>query len=133
MVVLIVKKNRIMIDLDKIIISGIHFKLSDNTKNVIRFKCEKLLKHQKLISRLRFELEKDEHSSTHENEYIAKGHMEVKGRVSTFESSSNSIYKSIDDLIQKLDRSLRGDARLLKKKRRAKNDPLLPGRKRVVK
>ena len=91
-----------MLDLNQIIISGIHFKLSDNIKNVIKFKCEKLLKHQKLISSLRFELEKDEHSSTHENEYVVKGHMGVKGRVSVFESSSDSIYKSIDDLKLKI-------------------------------
>ena len=118
-----------MFYLNTIIISGIRFQISDNIKNVVQFKCEKLLKHQKLISGLRFELQKNLNASTNQYEYIATGHMEVKGRVSVIHADSDSIYKSIDELISKLDRSIRKDARILKKQRRYSKDPNLPVKK----
>lgn len=111
-----------MIDSNKIIISGIHFNVGDNIRSFVLTKCEKLVKHQKLISSLRFELEKDLHSSTHSNEYIAKGHMEVNGSPCSFSSHSDSMYKSIDNLINKLDRSIRRDARTLKSQRKFSKD-----------
>ena len=111
-----------MFNLNKIIISGIHFNVSENLKSFVLTKCEKLVKHQKFISSLRFELEKDSHSSTHSNEYVAKGHMEIKGSPCSFSSSSDSMYKSIDELVDKLERSIRRDRRILKKQRKFKKD-----------
>ena len=107
-----------MIKLNDIKIVGIRFQVSDNVSNVIQFKCEKLLKHQKLINGLRFELQKNFCSSKNDYNYIATGHMEIKGRTSVFHAESDSVYKSIDDLINKLDRSIRRDARAIKKQRK---------------
>lgn len=118
-----------MLELNNIIISGIRFKISDNVKNVIQYKCEKLLKHQRLISSLRFELQKNLNSSTNQYEFLVTGHMKVKGLVSVFHAESDSIYKSIDELINKLDRSIRRDSRILKKQRRYNKDPNLPVQK----
>lgn len=118
-----------MLKLNYIKVSGIKFQVSDNVRNVIMLKCEKLLKHQRLISSLRFDLHKNFNASTGQYEYEVTGHMEVKGRVGVFHSKSDSIYKSIDEVINKLDRSIRRDARILKKQRRYSKDPNLPVRK----
>ncbi|MDO7612921.1 MAG: ribosome-associated translation inhibitor RaiA [Crocinitomicaceae bacterium] len=118
-----------MLALNNIIISGIRFKISDNVKNVIQHKCEKLLKHQRLISSLRFELQKNLNSSTNQYEFAVTGHMKIKGLVSVFHAESDSVYKSIDELISKLDRSIRKDSRILKKQRRYNKDPNLPVQK----
>jgi putative sigma-54 modulation protein len=44
--------------------------------------------------------------------------LELKGTTITISSSSDNIYKSIDDLIEKLDRGLRRRARLIRVKRK---------------
>ena len=105
---------------NKLTISGLNFKLSEEIKFFINNKSQKLFKHQNLISNLRYELEKDIHSSSHEKEYIVKGHMEIKGQVFCFTSSSDSMYKSIDSLIQKLDRGIRRRSKSLKLNRKPK-------------
>lgn len=105
-------------EIDKIIISGLHFNLSEEVKQFIKNKSKKLINHQSLISSLSFELEKDLHSTSHSKEYIAKGHMSVKGKSMFFSASSESIYKSIDLLINKLDRGLRRRAKSRKIERK---------------
>ena len=73
---------------------------------------EKIFKHEERIIRARIELEHDSKSSSHENEYVAKGHLELKGKTITISVLSENIYKAVDDLVEKLDRGLRRRARL---------------------
>ena len=103
---------------NNMIISGLHLDLSQALKNIVNEKMEKIFKHEENIIRVRVELEHDSRSSSHENEYTAKGHLELKGTTITISSSSDNIYKSIDDLIEKLDRGLRRRARLIRVKRK---------------
>ena len=103
---------------NNLIISGLHLDLSLALKNIVNEKMEKIFKHEEKIIRARVELEHDTRSSSHKNEYTAKGHLELKGSTITISSSSDDIYKSIDDLIEKLDRGLRRRARLRRVKRK---------------
>ena len=72
------------------------------------------------------ELEHDSKSSSHQNEYIAKGHLELKGNTITISTASDNINKSIDDLVEKLDRGLRRRSRLRRVKRKQGNINDLP-------
>jgi len=103
--------------IEEIIIEGVHFKLDQDLKQLILNKCEKLLQHDSRILGLRIEVVKDLHSSSHLKEYIAKGHIKFKGSAKTTSSDSDSMFKSIDLLIHKLDRILRRRSRIQKFKR----------------
>jgi len=101
-----------------LIISGLHLDLTDALKNIVSDKMEKIFKHEEKIIRARVELDQDSRSSSHKNQFTAKGHLELKGSTITISSSSDNLYKAIDDLIEKLDRGLRRKARLKRVKRK---------------
>ncbi len=103
---------------DNVILSGLHLELTDAIKSIVTEKVERLYKHEDAIIRIRIELERATCSTTHSNEYVAKGHLELKGTTITISSASDDLYKSIDDLVNKLDRGLRRRSRLLKVKRK---------------
>jgi ribosomal subunit interface protein len=104
-----------------IIISGLNFEVSSSFKDHIYKKCQKLMKHNKQIDFFRFELERDMHSSSHSLEYIAKGRMRSRGKLTCLSAKSDNMYKSIDLLSDKLDRSLRKNSRIHKFKRKIKS------------
>ena len=87
---------------------------------------EKIFKHEEKIIRARVELERSTKSSSHGNEFVAKGHLELKGGSITISSASDNIFKSIDDLVEKLDRGLRRRSRLKKVKRKQSSLQQLP-------
>ena len=62
-----------------VIISGLNMDLTDAIKNVVQAKVEKLFEHEDRIIRMRVELEYDSHKRSHQNEFIAKGTLEVRG------------------------------------------------------
>lgn len=103
---------------NNLIISGLHLDLTDALKNIVSDKMEKIFKHEEKIIRVRVELDQDSRSSSHKNQFTAKGHLELKGSTITISSSSDNLYKAIDDLIEKLDRGLRRKARLKRVKRK---------------
>ncbi|MDR2806787.1 MAG: ribosome-associated translation inhibitor RaiA [Puniceicoccales bacterium] len=88
-----------------VIISGVHLELTEALKQIVREKAEKLFRHEGRIIRVRFELI---HVTTKdpEMEFIAKGHIEIQGPDIVASATSNDLYKSIDLLIQKLDRQI---------------------------
>lgn len=88
-----------------IIISGIHLELTDAIKQIVNEKAEKLFRRDESIIRLRFDLEHVT-SKDPSQEFVAKGHIEVKGPDIIASAISEDLYKSIDLLIQKLDRQL---------------------------
>ena len=51
-------------------------------------------------------------------QFIAKGQLEVRGNDHFASADTDDLYKSIDDLVQKLDRMLRRRSRLNKVKRK---------------
>ncbi len=101
-----------------VIISGLNVELTDAMKNAVREKVEKLFDHNEHIIRVRVELEYDNHQVSHQKEFIAKGHLEVRGNDHNASAASSDMYKSIDQLVQKLDRMMRRRSRLKKVKRK---------------
>ncbi len=99
-----------------LIISGIHLELTDALKNAVHQKMERLFKHETRIIRLRIELERAS-SKNHLGEFVAKGHITLSGPEIIVSVASEDLYKSMDLLVDKLDRKLRRRSRLLKVKR----------------
>ncbi|MFP4070153.1 MAG: ribosome hibernation-promoting factor, HPF/YfiA family [Verrucomicrobiota bacterium] len=101
-----------------VIISGLNLELTDAMKNVVHEKAEKLFEHEDHIIRMRVELQYDSHQTSHQREYIAKGHLEVRGNDHVVSVATDDMYKSIDQMVQKLDRMIRRRHRMHKVKRK---------------
>ena len=97
---------------NNLILSGLHLNLTDSLKSIVYEKMEKIFKHEDRIIRARIELEHDSKSSSHDDEFVAKGHLELKGKTITVSVLSENIYKAVDELVEKLDRGLRRRSRL---------------------
>ena len=102
----------------KIIMAGNNLELTESIKTIIREKSEKLFDHNDHIVRMRVEVEYDPHQSSHQKEYLAKGHLEVRGNDHNVTAASNDLYKSIDQMVHKLDRMMRRRSRLERTKRK---------------
>jgi putative sigma-54 modulation protein len=100
-----------------VIISGLHVDLTEAMKNAVHEKVERLFQHEDRIIRLRVELEYNQNISR-QDEFIAKGHIEINGKDIVISVASDDLYKSIDLLVDKLDRKLRRRSRLAKVKRK---------------
>ena len=100
-----------------IIITGVHLTLTDAIKNVVTEKVSKLFKHEPSIVRIRVELIQDASRKDH-GEFIAKGHLQIHGPDLVVATYSENLYKSIDILVDKLQRKIRRRSRLLKVKRK---------------
>ena len=103
---------------NNLILSGLHLNLTDSLKSIVYEKMEKIFKHEDRIIRARIELEHDSKSSSHDDEFVAKGHLELKGKTITVSVLSENIYKAVDELVEKLDRGLRRRSRLRRVKRK---------------
>jgi putative sigma-54 modulation protein len=101
-----------------VIISGHNMDLTESIKSMVHEKAEKLFEHEENIIRMRVELEYDSHNASHHGEFIAKGQLEVRGNDHFASAATDDLYKSIDDLVSKLDRMLRRRSRLKKVKRK---------------
>ena len=110
----------------KLIIAGKRLELTDSIKTIIKEKSEKLFSHNNHIVRMRVEVEYDPHQSTHQGEYIAKGHLEVRGNDHNVTVATNDLYKSIDKMVLKLDRMMRRRSRLERTKRKIKHNIDIP-------
>lgn len=111
---------------EKVILSGLHMNLTDALKATVMEKTERLFKHEERIMRVRVELESKTCSNTHQDRYVAKGHLEMHGAPIVMSDSSNDLYKSIDRLVDKLDRGLRRRSRLklVKRKQTSLNETI---------
>ena len=115
------------INSDALIISGVHLDLTDALKNTVVEKVEKLFRHENAIIRIRVELEFNPNNSK-ENEYTAKGHIELNGPPKVVAVASEDLYKSIDLLMEKLDRMLRRRSRLRISKRNHPHEVDIPSK-----
>lgn len=100
----------------ELIISGRHLALTDSLKTFVREKTDKLFRHEERIVRIRVELEVEK-VQTKENLFVAKGIIEINGPDMVASESSDEMHKSIDLLVNKLDRMIRRRSRLKKVKR----------------
>lgn len=101
---------------DTILISGLNLELTEALKNCVYDKMAKLFKHNERIIRLNIELEYQP-SRKRQGEFIAKGHIELSGPDIVVSVESDDLYKSIDNLAEKLVRQIRRRHRLEKEKR----------------
>jgi putative sigma-54 modulation protein len=100
-----------------VIITGRHIELTDSLKHIVHEKTEKLFNHEQHIIRIRVELEYNQ-NVTNLKEFIAKGHIEMRGPGLNVTAETEDLYKSVDDMVNKLDRMLRRKHRLSKVKRK---------------
>jgi putative sigma-54 modulation protein len=101
----------------EVIVSGIHLELTPSLKYYVNEKFGRLFRHEERIVRIRVELEFDGKNDIN-NPFVAKGHVVLRGPDFDCSVSSDDCHKSIDLLVDKLDRMLRRRARLWKVKRK---------------
>ena len=118
-------KNHQENDGHEFILTGIHMDLTEALKNIAREKVARLFRHEDRIVRLRVELEYDK-TRGHDNEFVAKGHVEIQGPDLNCSVASDDGMKSLDLLIDKLDRMLRRRSRLKRVKRHHKHPVEIP-------
>ncbi len=98
-------------------ISGIHLDLTETIKANVTHKMQKLFRHAEGIQAAKIELECAHHKHN-PTEFIAKGLLSLRGPDLFVSCSTDNLYKSIDFLIDKLDRKLRRRSLLSKCKRK---------------
>ncbi|MBO6102007.1 MAG: ribosome-associated translation inhibitor RaiA [Opitutales bacterium] len=98
-----------------IIISGNNLELTDALKQEVYSKMEKLFEHQEKIVRLRIDLEYNPNRHK-QDEFVAKGRIEINGPDMVVSAASDDMYKSINELAEKLGRKIRRARRLEKVK-----------------
>ncbi len=90
----------------KLIVSGIHLELTDALRDIVAQKAGRLIRHNDHIIRIRVDIEHDKTRGV-SDQFIAKGHVEVSGPDLIASAASEDAYKSLDLLIDKLDRLVR--------------------------
>lgn len=88
-----------------IVISGNHIDLTAGLKGHVIDKMSRLFNHNQRIIRLNVELGLD-HTRDRQKEFVAKGHLVLNGPDIEGSVASDDLYKSIDLLVDKLDRQL---------------------------
>ena len=90
----------------KILVRGIHLDLTDALRLAATEKATRLLRHNAEIVRIRLDLELDRTHGAND-QFIAKGHIEIVGPDLIANETSDDGYKSLDLLMDKLDGLLR--------------------------
>jgi len=101
----------------EVIVSGIHLDLTSSLKFYVNEKVERLLRHEERIVRIKVELEYDGKNDV-AHPFIAKGHIVIHGPDMNCSVATDDCHKSVDLLVDRLDRMLRRRARLFKVKRK---------------
>lgn len=100
----------------KLLLRGIHVSLTDAMQAAIEEKTHRLLRHEPRIDRVRIDVDHDQ-TRAHVSRYVAKGHIEIGGPDIVASVATEDAYKSVDLLIDKLDRQLRKRATALQSRR----------------
>lgn len=90
----------------KLILRGIHLWLTDAMRSAIETKAERLLRHEPRIVRIRIDVDKVPHKGG-EMQFVARGLIEIHGPDLAASVTTEDAYKSVDLLIDRLDRMLR--------------------------
>jgi putative sigma-54 modulation protein len=101
----------------EIIISGVHVDLTESLKAIVNEKVRKLFNHDSKIIRVRVTLEMSKNKA-HLDEFIAHGRAEIGGPDIEAKAATEDLYKSIDLMVDKLDRQLVDGIKIEKDKRR---------------
>jgi putative sigma-54 modulation protein len=89
----------------QVLLRGIHLSLTDAMRASIEAKAARLIRHEPRLLRIRIDVEDQRRGST--PWFVAKGYLEVQGPDRFASVGSDDAYKSVDLLIDKLDRQLR--------------------------
>lgn len=89
----------------KLILSGINLRLTPAMKAHFSEKAQRLFRHEPRIGRLRIDLENRSHGGV--QRFAAKGHIEIYGPDLLASVTTEDAYKSVDLLVDRLDRALR--------------------------
>jgi len=108
-----------------VIISGNNVELTEALRDAVLSKFGRLFSHESGIIRIRVELTCDKTRSAVEQN-VARGLIEIKGNDMVVSVASADIYKSIDLLVDKLDRKLRRHSRLIIVKRKQTHEVDIP-------
>jgi putative sigma-54 modulation protein len=100
----------------EIIVSGIHVELTQALKAYVVDKMQRLFTHESQIVRIRVEIEFDDRKAK-EDRFTAKAHVQIHGPDTNISVTSDDAYKSIDLLVDKLDRKILSRASIHKEKR----------------
>lgn len=100
----------------EIIVSGIHVELTQALKAYVVDKMQRLFTHEDQIVRIRVEIEFDDRKAK-EDRFTAKAHVQIHGPDANISVTSDDAYKSIDLLVDKLDRKILRRASEKKEKR----------------
>ena len=90
----------------KVIVRGIHLELTSALRAHAASVAERLLRHNEHLIRVRLDIELD-HTRAVGDQFIAKGHLEIRGPDLIARVASDDAYKSLDLLADKLDGNLR--------------------------
>jgi len=110
----------------KLILRGIHIDLNDATRASIETKAERLFRHEPRILRLRIEVERAPGGGTWL--FTAKGHIEITGPDLRASVTTEEPHKSVNLLIDKLDRMIRRRTTALSSRRHADDIRAHPSR-----
>ncbi len=108
-----------------VIISGNNVELTGGMKAHVLEKMERLFAHEGDIIRIRVELTFDVTRSVLEQN-VARVLIEIKGNDMVVSVASEDMYKSVDLIVDKLDRKLRRRARLMRVKRKQTHEVDIP-------
>lgn len=88
-----------------LVLSGTNLKLTAAMKAVFAEKADRLFRHEHCIVRLRLDIENASHGGL--ARFTAKGRVEIEGPDLVASVTTEDAYKSVDMLIDRLDRALR--------------------------
>lgn len=89
----------------RLVVRGVHLWLTAALKSAVAAKTERLFRHEPRIIRLRVDLDREHRNGA--PLFVAKGRVELRGRDLLASVVSRNVYKSVDWLIDRLDRMLR--------------------------
>ena len=107
------------------ILSGNNLTLTDAIRSAVNEKIDRLFTHESHIIRIRVELGFSQNASK-EDEFFAKGYIEIKGPPLIAAAEADDLYKAIDEMVDKLDRMLRRRSRLRRVKRKVPHSVEIP-------
>lgn len=90
---------------EKLILRGINLPLTAAMRAVFAEKAERLFRHEERIVRVRIDVEDVTHHGV--PAFAARGHIEIHGPDMNVAVESEDAYKSVDLLVDRLDRQLR--------------------------
>ena len=108
-----------------VIISGNNVELTAALRAAVHAKLARLFDHDSGIMRIRVELTVDESRAVGEQQVVL-GRIEIKGNDHIITVASDDMYKSLDLLVDKLDRKIRRKSRLERVRRKQTHEVDIP-------